>query len=166
MNFSKSLLLSSLIFFITCVGPESDRVEIINIAGLQKLIAEENHQIHIINFWATWCKPCVKEMPQFVELAKAHPEISISLVSLDFVEDLESKVYPFLDKKAIDLRVLLINEMDYNLWIDIVDPSWSGAIPATLIIEPGTNHRIFLEKEFENNELEAAILNFIKSDGK
>ena len=75
-------------------------------------------------------------------------------------------MYPFLDKKAIDLRVLLINEMDYNLWIDIVDPSWSGAIPATLIIEPGTNHRIFLEKEFENNELEAAILNFIKSDGK
>lgn len=159
----KSLLLSSLFLFIGCTSLIRERVEIIKIDGLQSLIKEKDHQLHIINFWATWCRPCVKELPQFTELAKSHPEISISLVSLDFVQDLEYKVYPFLDKNDIDLRVLLIDELDYNLWIDMVDPSWSGAIPATLILEPGTGHRNFIEKEFENNELVEAIDSFTKN---
>jgi thiol-disulfide isomerase/thioredoxin len=164
MKLPNSLLLSCLVFLLACKSPERNSVEIIKIDGLQKLLKEENHKLHIINFWATWCKPCVKELPQFAELARTHPELSISLVSLDFVQDLETKVYPFLDKKDIDLRVLLIDELDYNLWIDLVDPSWSGAIPATLIIEPGTGHRKFLEKEFENNELEFEIQSFTKSE--
>jgi thiol-disulfide isomerase/thioredoxin len=164
MKLPNSLLLSCLVFLLACTSPARNSVEIIKIDGLQKLLKEENHKLHIINFWATWCKPCVKELPQFAELARTHPELSISLVSLDFVQDLETKVYPFLDKKDIDLRVLLIDELDYNLWIDLVDPSWSGAIPATLIIEPGTGHRKFLEKEFENNELEFEIQSFTKSE--
>jgi thiol-disulfide isomerase/thioredoxin len=159
----KSLLLSCLFFFIDCTSLNRERVEIIKIDGLQSLIKEKDHQLHVINFWATWCKPCVKELPQFTALAKSHPEISISLVSLDYVQDLENKVHPFLDKKDIDLRVLLIDELDYNLWIDMVDPSWSGAIPATLILEPDTGHRIFLEKELEKNELVEVIESFTKN---
>ena len=154
------LLFSILVFFTACLKPEVERVEVIQIEGLQSLITEDIAEIHIINFWATWCKPCVKELPQFVALAANHPEIEISLVSLDFVENLGNKVLPFLDKKEIDLRVLLMDEMDYNLWIDLVDPSWSGAIPATLIIEPKTGRRIFLEKEFENDELEKEFQKF------
>jgi thiol-disulfide isomerase/thioredoxin len=164
MNIPKSLLLSCLIFFMACTSHQKDPVEIINIEGLQGLIKENNHQLHIINFWATWCKPCVKELPLFTDLAKSNPEISISLVSLDFVQDLETKVYPFLNNKNIDIRVLLIDELDYNLWIDMVDPSWSGAIPATLIIEPDTGRRIFLEKEFENDELVDLIESFTNNN--
>ena len=159
---SKYLLLSTLIFLAACTAPEKGKVEIIKIEGLQSLLNENNHKLHVINLWATWCKPCVKELPQFIALAENHPEISISLVSLDFVQDLDTKVLPFLEKKNIDLRVLLIDELDYNLWIDMVDPSWSGAIPATVIIEPETGHRKFLEKEFENDELEVEIQSFIK----
>ena len=165
MNIVKSLLLSCLIFFSACTGSSKEQVEIIKINGLQNLIKEKKHKLHVINFWATWCKPCIKELPKFTDLSRTHPEVSISLVSLDFVQDLETKVYPFLNKKDIGLRVLLIDELDYNLWIDLVDPSWSGAIPATLIIEPGTGRRIFIEKEFENNELVEAIESFIKSEG-
>ena len=162
MIYSKCLLLSTLIFLAACTAPEKGKVEIIKIEGLQSLLNENNHKLHVINFWATWCKPCVKELPQFIALAENHPEITISLVSLDFVQDLDTKVLPFLEKKNIDLRVLLIDELDYNLWIDMVDPSWSGAIPATVIIEPETGHRKFLEKEFENDELEVEIQSFIK----
>ena len=162
MIYSKCLLLSTLIFLAACTAPEKGKVEIIKIEGLQSLLNENNHKLHVINFWATWCKPCVKELPQFKALAEDHPEITISLVSLDFVQDLDTKVLPFLEKKNIELRVLLIDELDYNLWIDMVDPSWSGAIPATLIIEPETGRRKFLEKEFENDELEVEIQNFIK----
>jgi thiol-disulfide isomerase/thioredoxin len=162
INLSKSLLLSCLVFLLACSSSTKDDVEVIKIDGLQQLLSEKEHQIHIINFWATWCAPCIKELPQFTALAIAHPEAKISLVSLDFVQNLETKVKPFLDKRKIDLRVLLIDELDYNLWIDIVDPSWSGAIPATLIIEPATGRRIFLEKELEKNELVQAYERFIK----
>jgi len=147
---------------MACSTKEKERVEVIRIEGLQQLLKEENHKVHIINFWATWCKPCVKELPQFVALAEAYPDVDISLVSLDFIEGLEDKVLPFLIKRDINLRVLLIDELDYNLWIDLVDPSWSGAIPATLILEPNTGRRKFIEKEFENNELELEIQSFIK----
>lgn len=162
MRLDKLLFLSFLVLFSSCSAPK-ERVEVIKIEGLQNLIAEENHEVHIINFWATWCKPCVKEMPQFLELAAAHPEVSISLVSLDYLENLDDKVIPYLDKKEIKLRTLLMDEIDYNLWIDMVDPSWSGAIPATLIIVPSTGKRIFLEKEFENGELEEDFQKFINS---
>lgn len=156
------MFLSFLVCVSSCSEPK-ERVEVIKIEGLQNLIAEDNHQVHLINFWATWCKPCVKEMPQFVDLAENHPEVSISLVSLDYLENLDDKVIPYLDKKEIKLRTLLMDEIDYNLWIDMVDPSWSGAIPATLIIEPATGKRIFLEKEFENGELEEDFQKFTNS---
>ena len=162
MRFYKLLFLSFLVCVSSCSEPK-ERVEVIKIEGLQNLIAEDNHQVHLINFWATWCKPCVKEMPQFVDLAENHPEVSISLVSLDYLENLDDKVIPYLDKKEIKLRTLLMDEIDYNLWIDMVDPSWSGAIPATLIIEPATGKRIFLEKEFENGELEEDFQKFTNS---
>jgi thiol-disulfide isomerase/thioredoxin len=159
---SKFLFLSLLVLSMGCSTPD-ERVEVIKIPGLQQLIAEEDHSIHVINFWATWCAPCVKEMPQFVALADKYPDVSVSLVSLDYLEKLDGKVIPYLEKNQIQLRALLMDEVDYNLWIDMVDPSWSGAIPATLIIEPATGKRIFLEKEFENGELEEDFLKFINS---
>lgn len=160
-DISKLLLLSILIIWQGCSKPK-ERVEVVQIEGLKNLIAEDGHEVHIINFWATWCKPCVKEMPQFIALAEQYPEVSLSLVSLDFIDNLESKVIPYLDKNEITERVLLMEEVDYNLWIDMVDSTWSGAIPATLIIEPSTGRRIFLEKEFENDELEKDYLKFTK----
>ncbi len=162
MRISKFLLLSVLALSTGCFRTV-ERVEVIKIPGLQELISEDEHTIHVINFWATWCAPCVKEMPQFIELAERHPEVSVSLVSLDFIEKLDSKVVPYLKENDINLRTLLMDEVDYNLWIDLVDPSWSGAIPATLIIEPATGKRIFLEKEFENGELEEDFKKFINS---
>ena len=100
MHTSKFLFLSLLILFMGCTQPK-EQVEVIKIEGLKSLLKEENHEIHIINFWATWCKPCVKEMPQFIALAQKYPEADISLVSLDFVEELDARVIPFLEKKDI-----------------------------------------------------------------
>jgi thiol-disulfide isomerase/thioredoxin len=161
-----SLIIITSISLQSCTNIDEREVEVIKIEGLKSLLNEADHKVHIINFWATWCKPCVKELPRFVEASRNHPDISFSFVTLDFVEDLDTKVYPFLEKRNLNLRVLLMDEVDYNLWIDIVDPSWSGAIPATLMIEPSTGRRIFLEKEFENNELEIEIQNFIKTAQK
>src|SRR5436190_25226 len=102
----------------------------------------------VMNFWATWCKPCVQELPYFEELNKNYSAsgLKVVMVSLDFKRELETRVKPFVQKNNMSSEVLLLNETDYNSWINRVDSSWSGAIPATVIVSKGKKD--FFEKEF------------------
>lgn len=139
-------------------------VEVIKYPDLAKLISSQSDKNKVINFWATWCRPCVKELPQFLDLYEKYNQenLELSLVSFDFVEDLENKLKPFIAKKNIEAKVYLLDETDYNAFIDKVDPSWSGAIPATLMVAKENTKRKFIEKEFSEDELEKVYLNFIK----
>ena len=111
----------------------------------------------IFNFWATWCKPCVKEMPYFIELEERHPEWQLVLVSLDFPRHFESRLRPFLVENEITQEVVVLDEANANIYIDAIDPSWGGSIPATLVWEK--NKIGFIEDEFEDySQLEAFIL--------
>lgn len=120
------------------------------IVGLTQL---DSDTTYVINFWATWCSPCVKEIGYFEELHRAYmrEKLQVVLVSLDFPNQLERRVIPFLHEKEITAPVRLVTELDYNSWIDQVDPSWSGALPATLILRK--DKRLFLEKELTKSEL-------------
>jgi len=154
------------ILFLSFVGNKSlaQSIEVIKYPDLAKLINTPSEKHKVINFWATWCRPCVKELPQFLELYEKYNDenLELSLISFDFVEDLENKLKPFVDKKNIEAKVYLLDETDYNAFIDKVDPSWSGAIPATLLVAKGNSKRKFIEKEFSEDELEKVYLNFIK----
>lgn len=108
---------------------------------------------YIINFWATWCGPCVKELPYFADIPlkdKNGYPIKLILVSLDFSTQLESKLLPFLNKNEIKSEVIFLKDVKYNDWIEKVDPAWSGAIPITIIYNP--KGRNFLEQEFHSTE--------------
>lgn len=138
-----------------------DKAEIIKFDKLDALIKEEGNQIKIINFWATWCAPCIKELPHFESAAKNYEnQLSVNLISLDFADQL-NKVHKFVERKGIQSKVYLLDEIDYNSWIDRVDKSWSGAIPATLIIDEKTGKRKFVESELTEAELQALINEFI-----
>jgi thiol-disulfide isomerase/thioredoxin len=106
---------------------------------------------YIINFWATWCKPCVAELPSFDSLSKIS-KVKILLVNLDFKEDLEKKVNPFLKSHNIKMECVLLDEINGNDFIDKVDKGWTGAIPATLI--KNKDHKIFIEKKMHLSELQ------------
>lgn len=132
--------------------------------NMESIIHEKTGKTRVINFWATWCKPCIEELPYF-EAVNQDPDfddIEIVLISLDFVEDLNTKVRSYIEKKSITSTVKLLDNVDYNSWIDKVDPSWSGAIPATLVINNTLNKRIFFEKQFEESELESVLSEFQK----
>ena len=126
---------------------------------LQELNVAED-EILVVNFWATWCAPCIKEIPYFEALQRtnSNDKLRILLISLDFEDQLKTRYVPFIEKNnfSCDLAVLL--DGDSNRWIDMVDPSWSGSIPATLFIKGA--QKIFVEKEFQNSqEIEDYILN-------
>jgi len=120
---------------------------------LEALIHNMNDTTYVVNFWATWCSPCVKEIGYFEELHRqfVSANVKVILVSLDFPNQIDRRVIPFLKEKDITAEVLLMTDLDYNSWIDRIDPSWTGAIPATLIYN--RKERMFLEKEVSQDEL-------------
>lgn len=123
------------------------------------LTQRNNDTTYIVNFWATWCVPCVKELPYFEEIKTkyASEKVKICLVSLDFKESIESRLIPFMAKKNITNKVVLLADGKTNSWIDKVDPSWSGAIPITLFLKG--KEKDFYEKEYHNlEELEIDLL--------
>ena len=109
----------------------------VNFEELTSVFLRNNDTLYVINFWATWCKPCVEELPDFMEI-QADYEFSkpfkLILVSLDRPSAFESTLIPFLKNHDITADVYLLNDITrMNEWIPAIDPTWSGAIPATVL---------------------------------
>ena len=118
----------------------------------QPWLLKNNDTTYIINFWATWCKPCVAELPVFEALnAKVQDDkVKVILCSLDFPNAIESSLYPFVEKHDLQSQVVVLLDGKTNRWIDKVSPEWSGAIPATYIYKK--DKKLFLEKSFDDIE--------------
>jgi thiol-disulfide isomerase/thioredoxin len=135
------------------------KVELWEIDQLQRYMKweENDSKLKVVNFWATWCAPCIKELPYYEEVnADYQRSVEVLLVSLDFSDELDRKVIPFLEKRKIKSNVVIMANEKYNEWIDKVDSSWTGAIPATLFITDDGSHH-FYEREFEREELFSLI---------
>lgn len=117
---------------------------------LNTYIKENNSKPLVINFWATWCAPCVKELPYFEKLNQENQNVKVILVSLDFEKQVESKLIPFLKKKKIASTSIYLADKDYNTWLPKIDKNWSGSIPATVIFNQ--DKKIFVEQDFSNYE--------------
>lgn len=106
----------------------------------------------VVNFWATWCKPCVEELPCFEELRKKYAEekVQILLVSLDFKSQLEKKLIPFLKAQQLKSEVVLFADTDFNNWIPYIHKEWDGAIPVTVVVKG--NQKAIAHGKFEDFE--------------
>lgn len=129
--------------------------QVIDFESFEKMTQKESDKIRVFNFWATWCAPCVKEMPYFQQVQEEEPEIELIFISMDDGRKPE-RVTNFMEKRNITSPVYLLDDVDYNKWIDKVDPDWSGAIPATLFIKPN-GVRSFYEGEITYEELKSMI---------
>lgn len=119
----------------------------------KSILTPQNDTLYIINFWATWCKPCVAELPYFEQLNDSlkDKKAKIILVSIDSRKTAETNLIPFLERKKLKNTVWLLNEPDFNSWLDIVSPDWSGSIPATIMIKGKMKN--FYENSFEFEHL-------------
>jgi thiol-disulfide isomerase/thioredoxin len=151
----KRYLLIGLLFI--AVASAGQEIPIIKLKDLSKILSSNEKEIVVVNFWATWCAPCIKELPYFNAIENSKNErIKIYLISLDYAEKLEV-VKTFVSRKKLNSTVMLLDELDYNSWINNVDSSWQGAIPATLIKNTKTGQRKFIAKELKEGELDAII---------
>ncbi len=159
------LLYAALISLTFSMGLSAPpKVEVVKFPRLQQLMTKSSDQIQVINFWATWCKPCIKELPYFQAIhQKWDDQVDVTLISLDFADEVNNKVIPFVQRKDLQPTVLLLDELDYNSWIDRVDPKWTGAIPATLIVDPNSGKRQFIEGEVTQSQIESIVQKFLKN---
>ncbi|WP_293788196.1 TlpA disulfide reductase family protein [uncultured Pedobacter sp.] len=142
------------------------QVKLLTLDDLNKRIGNGKDTTYVINFWATWCSPCVAELPNFEQLRLANltKPVKVLLVSLDFKSKLQREVIPFVKQNKINAEVFLLNEPDQQQYIERINKKWSGAIPATLFVNKKT--RQFFEKEFTETELKNTLFNFNKSSIK
>lgn len=124
------------------------------------LLERSSDTTYVINFWATWCSPCVKELPHFDSIAKiSYPfPVKVLLVSLDDADKNMMKVREVLKRKKVEAEVVIFDNPNANSWIDSISTAWSGAIPATLIYN--RHKRNFYEKAFTFDELHLTIETF------
>jgi thiol-disulfide isomerase/thioredoxin len=136
-------------------------VRALDFSELRSFLSTKSDTIYIVNFWATWCRPCVKELPAFEKLTSQYrsKKVKVLLVSLDFPETIDNRVIPFMVKNKIESQVVLLDDSDANSWIPKISESWSGAIPATLIYNK--KERRFYEQSFTFEELQNEIIKFI-----
>jgi len=113
----------------------------------------------VFNFWATWCAPCIKELPYFEEVGLKNEDVKIYLVSLDFSNQLD-RVRKFVSNKALKSEVLFLDEKDPDTYMPKVSDEWSGAIPATLFVTD-LGKKYFHEQAFEKEELEKFIAEYL-----
>ncbi len=134
------------------------KAEIISLEKLQHEIENDSEKILVFNFWATWCGPCIKELPMFEKLNRENSNIKITLVSMDLdLNPNPQKVYDFVSKKKLKSRVVILEAGDPNSWIETIDANWSGALPATLVVNTVTGNRRFVNSEIDLEELENLI---------
>jgi len=136
-------------------------LEIYDFNGFEKFLNKKDDKVYVINFWATWCKPCIKELPYFEALnAKySNQNVEVILVSLDFPHLYETKLKPFIVKNKIASRVIVLDDVDMDNWIPKVSKTWSGSIPATIIYI--NDSRKFYERSFNFKELESEVKQFL-----
>lgn len=140
---------------------QKTELEIYDFDGLEPILNKEDNTIYVINFWATWCAPCVKELPYFEDLYANYKDndVEVILVSLDFPHQYESKLKPFIKERDLKSKIVVLDDVDSNSWIPKVNKDWSGSIPATIIYKD--NKRQFYEQSFTYNELEEALKEFL-----
>jgi len=148
-----------LLLLITCLSGNSQAVETIKFSQLQDKILYADAPLTVFNFWATWCGPCVKEMPHFDALKSEKGDIKVYFVSLDFKQDF-NRVEKFLAKRNLKSEVLYLDEKDPDSYMRKVSNDWSGAIPATLFVTD-LGKTFFHEKAFTKEELQETVEKYL-----
>ncbi len=130
-------------------------IRVIKFPDLESYFDRENDTLYVINFWATWCRPCVAELPFFDDAAEKYAEdqVQVLLVSLDFVDEIDGRVAEYIARREPQSPILLLDELNANSWIDKVAAEWTGAIPATIFVNKKQGIREFHQGDYTRQEL-------------
>ena len=144
------------------VNTDDVELEILDYDGLEPYLTAKDDKTYIVNFWATWCAPCIKELPHFEDINKNYQDknVKVILVSLDFPSQYDKNLKPFIKKHDLKSKILVLDDVDQNRWIPKINEYWDGAIPITIIYNK--DKREFYDKTFTYDGLETELKQFLK----
>lgn len=148
-----------LIFMGFALQSAAQRIPEWKIGDLEHYMKTDTSEVSVINMWATFCKPCLEEIPGFIRVQqKMSDKVTLMLVSLDMKQMYPKKLEKFVQQRGYAVPVVWLNETNADYFCPKIDASWSGSIPATLIINNKSGYRKFFETEMNELELEKEIL--------
>jgi thiol-disulfide isomerase/thioredoxin len=155
--FMRSIFIACMLFMSIAMQAQNYRE--VKFEQLDSLIQSEPAKLHVVNFWATWCKPCVQELPYFkkASIRFKNEDVKFIFISLDFQGQINNKLVPFLNSNELPGEVWWLNERKLHKMIDRVEASWSGAIPFTFFLKGSKEGMEFKEGELNYDELEKMI---------
>lgn len=115
-------------------------IEEIDEAGIKKLLKNDSKKLRLINVWATWCGPCILEYPEFVAIHRMFKgrDFEFISVSADKLKQKDRAREVLQKMESAVTNYIFTNEDKYAL-IEAIDPEWNGALPYTVLVEPGGN---------------------------
>ncbi|HEY4111843.1 TlpA family protein disulfide reductase [Puia sp.] len=146
--------------------PPAPTVQKMKITDLENLIAHSDHPL-VINFWATFCAPCNKEIPYFQSTVARYGDqrVELVLVSLDLPDYFPEKIASFVKSHDYNARIVWLNETDADYFCPKVDARWSGGIPCSLFMNNKTHYRRFFDRQLTEAQVEPEIKKMLTNPG-
>ena len=144
------ILLTSIVF--------SQTIRKVKITEVEEYVKNSDHPI-VLNCWATWCAPCVEEIPYFMQTVKKYSDqkVELLLVSLDFASSYPTKIQEQIKKKKFDATFFWLNETNADYFCPRIDPKWDGTLPSTLFVNPKTGYRQFFGRPLTDRQVELEV---------
>ena len=162
MSFLRFFLFFSLLISC-CLKLSAQSIKKVDALWIEQMKHNKSDTIYIINFWATWCKPCVAELPIFDTLTDLYKskKVKIILVSNDMKREVDTRIPEFIRERKVTSAVYWMSELNADKWINPINKDWSGAIPATWIVCPKKKLNYFKEGEITQQEIKSIITKHI-----
>ncbi len=138
---------------------EEVSIEPITTDGIRQLITNDSDKLRLINVWATWCGPCVMEFPEFIDIDRMYRGRDFEFISISADKpEKQDKALDFLKKKEASNKNYIFNTDDKYALIEAIDPEWQGALPYTILVEPGGKIVYSQQGTIDPQEMKRAIV--------
>ncbi len=151
-------VLGFVLLLITCTVSSQDVARWKAVDMARYIESKSAAKVKVINMWATFCKPCIEEIPGFIEVTKKlGEEVELMLISVDMKSHYPEKIRNFSKAHKFFTPMAWLDETNADYFCPLLDKSWTGSIPATLIINTSSGYRKFFEEEMSSTQLEEEI---------